>query len=264
MNRTDLRALIQEIVASVLAAQALPRRALVALSGGRAGYDEVVRQLALLHTAGFALDLVQTDAARQVFDQGALHAVGLHDLSPRSARDHELLIVGCLTANTAAKIANGMADNDVTNAVTEFLCSGRPVVAVRSAACPDDLERRLWYPSPPEAYRSVLRRNLETLTALGVRLTDAHLLRDTVLATWTDRVHAGTPSPVLEHRAGPVHPRSDDVRPVVISDRLISHTTLQAMPTGARLRVGRTAIVTSLASDTARDRSITIERESER
>lgn len=255
MNAEDLRAMIRDIVQELLLRPAAARRALVAFTGSDIGYDESLAQLDALRREGFALDCVATDAAAGVLDLGRARATGLTPLAPDAAADHPLLIIPTLSTNTAAKAATLIADTRVTNLIAEFLLTGRPVVAVRCGACPDSAERLARYPHAPEAFKAAQRRNLQALASYGVRFTEPDGLRQAVL-------DASAPASPATAPATPVvpHPATPGAQPAREQSRLISHRTIDGLPPGFVLRIGTSAIVTSLARDTARERAITIER----
>ncbi len=259
MTVEHLRVIVRDVVEAFLAERAstTPRRALVALSGAQLGFEIALPQLEALVADGWVLDVVQSGAARERLDQDRLRAIGLRAPAPDAPTDHPLLIVAALSANTAAKLAHGIDDTPVTRAVTDFLLSNRPVIAVTTAASPDSQEKRALYPDTPEAFRAVLRANLQALRSFGVRLVDVQQIEEAVRAAWRNGDPGSTRGarpPGMTIAAGPI---------VRCGERLVSQRLVQRLAPGTVLRIDASAIVTALARDTARARAITVEREEE-
>ena len=258
MTLEELRAIVREVVQTLTAEQAVGtgRRALVALTGARTGFDEALHQLELLVSDGWSLDMVQSAAARERLPQDVLRRAGLREVPPGGPTDHGLLVVAALSANTAAKLAHGIDDTPVTRVVTDFLLSGRPVVAAATAASPDSAARRAAYPDVPNAYRGMLLGNLQALQSFGVRLVDGSEIARAVddarraMTTWGG---SGGPAPTT----------LDGTR-MTCHERLVSHRVIQPIPRGTVLTIDAGAIVTALARDTARARQITVHREEEK
>lgn len=241
VRRTILEILAQE-PGIALADDQPARRALVLFTGAWLGFDESVRELERIRDAGVHLDIVQTESSRLHLDQTKITALG-PEVTSNLVSTHPMLIVPTLTVNCAAKVAHGMADNLATNVIHEFILLNRPIVAVRTAACPDAVEKKEWFPHIPPAFAHVLRENLVALESFGVRLTGVNDLADGVLAAWRDL--EGAPSA----QGGAVLPD------------LVSHALLSTVPSGGVLRVAAKALVTALAADEAAERGIRIERQ---
>ena len=218
------------------------RRALVLFTGAWLGFDESVRQLERVRDSGVHLDVVQTESSRLHLDQTKILSLG-PEVTSNLVSTHPMLVVPTLTVNCAAKVAHGMADNLATNLIHEFLLLNRPIVAVRTAACPDDPEKKEWFPAIPPAFAQVLRNNLVALEKFGVRLTGVGDLAEGVLDAWR----------ILDAR-------SSDTAVAALPD-LVSYDLLSAVPDGTILKVAPRALVTALAKDEAAARGITIQRQ---
>lgn len=246
MTEDELRELIRETIIELLA----PRRALVLFTGALLGFDAAAAGLEQVVADGIELDCVQTPSAERILDQDRIRAIGIGQASTDLVYDHEMLIVATLTANIAAKAAHGIADCLASNLFAEFIMAGRPVVAVRTASCPDSPEKRERFPRMPASYAARLRANLADLASYGVELTDAAALHRCVVATWHRRLSGPAPVMVAEP-AG---------MPVTCPLSLISHQVVQTLPPGTQLRISPRARVTALAGDAAASRSIRIVR----
>lgn len=244
VRRTILEILANEPEVALAAGQP-ERRALVVFTGAWLGFDESVRQLQRVRDAGVHLDIVQTESSRLHLDQSKITSLG-PEVTSNLVSTHPVLVIPTLTVNAAAKVAHGMADNLATNLMHEFILLNRPVIAVRTAACPDDPEKKEWFPNIPPAFAQVLRQNLVTLESFGVKLTGTTGLADLVLRTCRqlDGGHAAAPGAV----------------PADLPD-LVSFELLQGLADGAVLRVAPKALVTALAKDEAAARGIRIERQ---
>lgn len=251
MNEAQLRDLVREVVLEMLAAnpQAFSvkpeRRALVMFTGAWLGFDESIVQLQRLRDDGVQLDIIQTESAKRFLEQDKIASLG-PEVTAKLVSDHPMLIIPTLTVNCAAKVAYGMADNLATNVIHEFILLNRPVVAVRTAACPDDMEKKAWFPDIPPAFAEVLRKNLAALASFGVTLCGASGLRRAVQSTWQ----------AMEGRSAlTVTPEEAVPRP-----DFVSHGMIRTLAPGTVLHVAANAIVTHLARDEAAASGVRIER----
>lgn len=185
MTPDQLKALIRQAIVELVAPQ--PRRALVVFTGGLLGFEESLSGLRALAAEGVALSLVQTPSARRVLDQEKIAALCIPEVDAHLVADHEMLIAPTLTGNIAAKVAHGVADCLASNLFSEFIMSGRLVVASSTAIDPDQAPKRSVYPSMPSGYADLLRQNLATLTSFGVRLGRCQTLARTALAAFDRR-----------------------------------------------------------------------------
>lgn len=248
MTEAELKDLVRRTLLDLLAHQPgivtgdgeQPRRALVLFTGAWLGFDESVRQLEQVRDAGVHLDVIQTESSRLHLEQHKIKALG-PEVTTNLVSTHPMLIIPTLTVNCAAKVAHGMADNLATNVMHEFILLNRPIVAVSTAADPDDPEKQEWFPQIPPAFAAVLRRNLQALRDFGIRLTGTRGLNEAVMDAWRE---LDAPAPAAEW----------------LPD-LVSHELLQTVPDGHVLRVAPRALVTALARDEAAERGIRIERQ---
>ena len=251
MNEAQLRDLVRQVVLEMLArAKDTPaepaKRALVLFTGAWLGFDESIRQLQRLRDDGLQLDIIQTESAKRFLEQDKIASLG-PEVTANLVSTHPMLIIPTLTANCAANVAHGMADNLATNVIHEFILLNRPVVAVRTAACPDDPEKQDWFPHIPSAFAEVLRSNLAALTSFGVTLCGATGLHRAVQGAWQATEHRSTPSP------------SD----VTSLPDFVSQGMIRGLQPGTVLNVAANAIVTHLARDEAAAFDVRIRREGE-
>lgn len=190
MDNAEVRALVERIVAEMTPTAAplprpvpVPNSAIVLFSGASVSMETVLQQMRQIGQAGVRLDYVQTKSAEQVLDQEVVRGLGMTPRAESKVGNHSMLIVPLLTVNLAAKAANAIADDEASNLFAQFIQSGRPIVAVRDACCPDSTGRRAIYPDVPAAYRRRLIENLKALDSYGVQLVNADQLAAKVLET---------------------------------------------------------------------------------
>ncbi|MFZ1284613.1 MAG: flavoprotein [Propionicimonas sp.] len=258
MTEAELRELIRRTIEEIL--NPPPRRALVLFTGALLGFEASLEGLRRIAADGVELDYVQTPSATRILDQDKIAALGMTEVSRKLVAEHQMLIVPTLTVNTAAKAAHAVADCLATNLFQEFVMANRPIVAVRTAACPDSPEKRDWFPNMPAGFAAVLRENLTRLDSFGVRLCSAARLHETVMTAWAD--HLGAPGPVAAVTPATPVASVPAATPAAIECHrtLISHGVVQPLPVGSLLRIEASAKVTAMARDAASSRSIRIER----
>ncbi|HSO69702.1 MAG TPA: flavoprotein [Arachnia sp.] len=242
MTESQLRDLIREVIAGLMPQRVAPRAAsstgLVLFTGALLGFEEACASLTRLNPQ-MSLDWIQTDSARRVLDQDTIAGIGMTPADKSLVASHDLLIVPTLTVNMVAKVVHGVGDCLASNVIAEFIMSGKPVVAVTNAACPDSEGKRSWFPHMPSGYQAMLRKNLATLRSFGVQLSDASRL---------DRA-------VLRQAGGPaVAPPSE-----APAERVVTEATVAARSDGAIIRLHPRAIVTDLAREAAAKRHITLQ-----
>jgi hypothetical protein len=281
MLENELRAVIREVLVELLGPQR--RRALVMFTGGLLGFEDAVDELRALGAAGVELDYIQTPSAQRILDQDLIASLGMREVQNKYVEEHHMLIAPTLTSNIAAKVAHGIADCRASNLFSEFIMTNKPVVASRTAICPDGDAKQGWFPAMPEGYAAMLRGNLSALASFGVRLAEARTLCRTALAAWEraeeqrrapliaalgDSPAAvlqqlGAPASPVETRAATVAaPATTSARTVVpCRQKLISQQIIARVPDGAELRIAPAAKITALAHELAAQRAISITRE---
>lgn len=251
MNEAQLRDLVRQVVLEMMATQHdMPvepaKRALVLFTGAWLGFDESILQLQQLRHDGIQLDVIQTASAKRFLDQDKIASLG-PEVTDNLVSTHPMLIIPTLTVNCVATVAHGMADSLATNVIHEFILLNRPVVAVRTAACPDDMEKKEWFPDIPPAFAEVLRNNLDAWASFGVSLCGASGLRRAVQRAWK----------TMEGKDA--HKAAGDK--VTSLPGLVSHETIRSLQPGTVLNVASNAIITHLARDEAVASGVHIKRE---
>lgn len=277
MTEQELRDLIRGIVAEILGQERPRKNALVLFSGALLGFEAALASLTRLTAEpGLALNWTQTPSAERILDQAKIAEVGMVHASASLVQAHDLLIVPTATVNLVAKVAHGIGDCLASNVMAEFIMSNRPVVVAVNAACPDSADKRGWFPRMPAGYQEMLRGNLATLRSFGVRLTTADKLDEAARTVGSPAEHSATPAPRPAAPAITVPPAPSSgvcadwvgdypdetiaPAPVACTARVISESLIRDTAPGSVLCVGRSALVTPLARETAATRNITIEK----
>jgi len=258
MTEAELRDIIR-LILDAIAEVHRPKRGLVVFTGAAVGFDEALASLRQAKTA-LPLAFVQTNSAKFVLDQEKVASLGLEPAGPHLTVGYDLLIVPTLTANTAAKAAYSMADALASNLIMEYLLMGKPVVAASTAADPDAPAKRALFPHPAPGQAAVMRDNLRRLADLGVQLCAAEALGQAICQA--AGLPAGPPASLPPPVRPPAAPPAADstAEPIRCPERLLAAHQIQGLPDGATVIVRPDAIITHMAIDMARQRSIIIER----
>lgn len=156
------------------------KTATVLFSGALIGYGDAVPALKALKADGWKLTAVLSKAASQVLteerikndiDPEAIYVEGAPINGRQIIDDNQYVIIPELTINTAAKVANCISDNLLTNMISRAMATGKPVIASIDGCCPDNEIRAKIGFSVTEAYKARMRRNLEDLKDYGIILT---------------------------------------------------------------------------------------------
>ena len=251
MDEQELREIIALILDAIEEVMR-PKRALVLFTGALLGFQESLAGLGQLSRAGWQMTSLMTTSAEYLLDKAKIDELGMVKPGGNLVAHHDVLIIPTCTVNTVAKVACGIADSLATNLISEFLSTGKTVVAASTGADPDSAAKKARFPLLGAAQASLWRDNLNRARALGVRFCEAADLASCVDSTLTPASGART-----EDSLGDV-PQS--ARRMVGVGRLVSGSDIQPLPAGSVLAIPRDAVVTAMAIDLARTRSIRIER----
>jgi len=238
MTEEQVRALITAVVEEILARQRA-KRVLVLWAGALLGCGEAWEAMRRLADLGLDLHYLQTPSAERLLNQAKVTAVGTPAPKGHYVLEHDLLVVPTLTSNLTAKVAHGVADCLGSNVIADFIQTGKPVIASRTAVDPAGAPKQGVYPLMPPGYAALLAGNLATLAGFGVTLADADQLDAAVLAV---------PGPA----AAGVTEGTVPLSRVRLTQQLISFATVAMCPDGTVFSVAPTAIVTAAAADYAR------------
>jgi hypothetical protein len=186
MNKTEFENALMSTIVDYISDQIVLRymeackKAVVLFSGALIGYQDAVPALNELKKDGWKLTAVLSKAAGQVLteerikndiDPEAIFVEGAPVNGRQIIDDNQFVIIPELTINTAAKVANCISDNLLTNMISRAMATGKPIVAAIDGCCPDNAVRAKIGFKVTDAYKARMRRNLEDLQDYGIVLT---------------------------------------------------------------------------------------------
>lgn len=244
-----LRQLGQEPVAAADKAIHRDRQALAVFTGGTIGLEQSLVELQKMQAQNIELTVVLSAAAEQVVGikrvqdclGSEISVVTTQSPYPgKLLRTADLVLVPVLTQNTAAKLACTLSDSLATTLVMQALMLGKPVIAAKNAADPQDSWRatRNMGQCPPGLLRA-LQENLRKLEGYGIQLVQVE-----DLAAGSQKILDRSINPVLS---------TPNVKKSVLDASAIKAAAGQGLK---RLEVLPGMIITPLARDVARDYGI--------
>ena len=286
MNKNDFENALMSTIVDYISDQIILRyvnaskQAAVLFTGALIGYQDAVNSLRELKADGWKFTAVLSAAAgellteeriRNDIDPDAIYVEGAPVNGRKIIDDSQFVIVPCLTINTAAKVANCINDNLITNMIYYSMTQGKPVVAAVDGCCPDNKVREQKGFKVTEAYKARLRRNLEDMITYGIHLTTDVNLFEKVNDVFT--ASFDFPLPSSDDKAGqeeakaiscgcPVKEKGEGAS-VRLDKKVIGRIDIaKAICSCAgdvtRVIVRKDAIVTQLAKDAASERNILI------
>lgn len=176
--------LVEKIVDEVIKRiNAQAKSALVLFTGGTIGFNEAMDSLIKVQKNGWQLKVVLSDDALKVLDSKAIKGelkldTIYHSNNIKSQKDLygsvDLMIVGTLSINTAAKLACGITDTVLLSLINHGFMAGVPLVAAHNACNPNDPRRiELGMGKSTQAYRKMLISNMDRLVEFGMTLVEA-------------------------------------------------------------------------------------------
>lgn len=284
MNRVEFENALMSTIVDYISDQVILRymdackTACVLFTGASIGYGDAVSSLKELKEDGWKLTAVLSKAAAEVLteerikadvDPDCIYVEGAPVDGRKIVDENSLVIIPTLTINTAAKIANCINDNLVTNMVYRAMTAGKPIVAAVDGCCPDNEVRNKIGFKVTDAYKKRLRQNLEDIQSYGIVLTV-----DKDLSRKVDKVHcAGFSFPIpssdtkLEKKgkgvsgSGKIVERQTFDSSLKLEKRVIGRVDIAKNARYKTIIVPEGAVVTGLAVDEAMNRGITILKE---
>lgn len=229
LDRILIDLLSDRIVAELAARR---RRGLLVFAATDLGLDAALASLATLARAGWRFEWTAEAALREDL---AARLDWPEAAAPVTLSRAALVLVPALSLSLAAKLALGIADDPLSQILTEALDRGRRIVAARDGVCPaarDRLARGL-VPAT-EARRALMRDHLQALAAQGVELG------------W-----AATLARMVEGAGAAAAPMQES--------GLFGAQQARAIP-GPSVRLGRAVLLTPAAQDILAARGIAISR----
>ncbi|MGE5454858.1 MAG: flavoprotein, partial [Methylocystaceae bacterium] len=164
-------------------------KVLVVFTGGVIGLDKAVEELKIIQNLNNVdLKVILSHSAEKVIGVKRLKQelgeqidiITAQEPYPRKVLEEtDLIIVPVLTMNTAAKVALLLADTPVCTLVLQALLRGKPVIAAKNAADPDDYQRVMNNMNRANsALRAALQSQLTKLETYGVTLVPVEKLAE--------------------------------------------------------------------------------------
>lgn len=265
------------------------KKAVLLFTGSLAGFSGVPEMIETLHRQGWELQAVLSKGAetvlpieklRQSLPEESISATeDIRELR-RLIDERPFLLLPALTVNTAAKIAYCIADEPISNAAAYGIGRGKRILACVDGCCPD---RKALLPGgfhAPEAYREQMKNNLTALAGYGIWLTDiqslpaeaerqfaAFIQNENRVDIWHNQKSVsmasavkGCQSPPLPLTASGVtacqFPSTSSAVTDLRSIRVIGKGDVLSCSPGSRLLTTREAVITQVAFDEIRRRSI--------
>ena len=193
MNRNEFENALMSTIVEYISDQIVLRymdackKAAVLFSGALIGYADAVRSLQELKKDGWKLTVVMSKAAGEVLTEErikndigpeAIYVEGAPINGRQIIDDNQFVLVPALTINTAAKVANCISDNLLTNMISRAMATGKPVVAAVDGCCPDNAVRAKLGFKVTDAYKVRMRGKLGALQSFGIHLAGDRNLFD--------------------------------------------------------------------------------------
>lgn len=285
MNRNEFENALMSTIVEYISDQIVLRymdackKAVVLFSGALIGYAEAVPALNELKKDGWQLTAVLSKAAAEVLteerikndiDPEAIYVEGAPVNGRQIIDDNQFVIIPELTINTAAKVANCISDNLLTNMISRAMATGKPIIASIDGCCPDnEVRARLGF-KVTDAYKARMRRNLEDLRDFGINLTvNANLFRKVTkvyAASFDFPVPGSNTEPAKEEKKAEACGCSCKVQAqptgsVTLDKKVIGRIDIAKNANVQTIIVRSDAVITGLASDEAARRGITITKQ---
>lgn len=284
MNRNEFENALMSTIVEYISDQIVLRymdackKAAVLFSGALIGYADAVRSLNELKKDGWSLTVIMSKAADEVLTKeriqndigpDAIYVEGAPVNGRQIIDDNQFVIVPALTINTAAKVANCISDNLLTNMISRAMATGKPIVAAVDGCCPDNEVRAKLGFKVTDAYKARMRSNLEALQSYGIHLTVDNNLFEKVNKVYTASFDFPAPDSdekPAQEKAKPAAGTScgcskpAETASVKLDKKVIGRVDIAKSARFKTIIVGADAVVTGLAVDEAYNRGITIVR----
>ena len=222
-------------------------------------------------------EVITEERIRNDIGPDAIYVEGAPVNGRQIVDDSQFVIIPSLTINTAAKVANCISDNLLTNMISRAMATGKPIVAAIDGCCPDNKVREQLGFKVTEAYKAKMRHNLEDMLAYGITLTTDYSLCSKVNEVFSakvslpaldnskpapkkDRIVSTKMEPAVQSVSQPVK-KVETPSSVKLDKKVIGRVDIAKNARFKTIVVRQDALVTGLAKDEALNRGITIVKE---
>ncbi|MEA4988799.1 MAG: flavoprotein [Anaerovorax sp.] len=268
MSKENLEKIIEEVLIAYIAERVIEKisnrnkKALVVFTGSPMNFDEALNHLSKLREKGFTFHVFLSDSAKFLLDftriEQRLHPVFIDDdccgMPELLVKEFGTVIVPTMTRNTAAKIACGIADSPASRFISNALMKGKNVIIAIDGCCPDNKENIENGYRMTETLKAQLRDNMKKMASYGAYLTTAdHLYDSTVRKVFQEM---STDQESVENTAN-----GKKAECTVLSNKVIGNSDIIINSGFQKIIIGKNALVTKLAEDTAKKNKIQLIRE---
>ncbi|MGL4607705.1 MAG: flavoprotein [Eubacteriaceae bacterium] len=251
--------LIQKIVDEVVRRiKNQPKTALVLFTGATIGFRQAMDSLLKLQGDGWQLKVVLSDDGMKVLDSEAIKKELNLDtvyFSGNVISQKELygtvdmMIIGSMSVNTAAKLAIGITDTVLLSLINHGFMAGTPVIGAIDACDPDDPKRAaLGMGNSPKMYREMLLKNIETLRCFGMQLVQADCLYEAAVGK---KLKEAEPKNLITNNIGlnprEHSPKADVGKAYTISKKVITRSDILKAQKEKVVIIPSEAIITEYA-----------------
>lgn len=270
MSRENLENVIYEVLISCIAERVAEKiamynkKALVVFTGSLMNFDDAMESLEKLRKDGFTFEVFLSETAKFLLDLTKIKHIlqpteiyqDSHGIPEQLAKNFETVIVPTMTINTAAKIACCMADTPASRLISNAMMRGKNVIIGIDGCCPDNKERVAKGYKMTEPLKAQLRDNMRKMAAYGAYLTTLEDLYDSTKKKVL--LHQGPKGEILYENKMET---SENAGCRVLSKKVIGNVDILSNAGCRIIKIGRNALVTKLAEETALKNKIQLIRE---
>jgi hypothetical protein len=226
---------------------------MVVFTAATVAFSEALQQVRNLICNGFRVQLVFSEAAKQLLSKAVLEQLAgfphVATLEPAfwlgALNEARAVVVPLLSLNTLSKLSLLIADNPAANIVLHGLLMGKPVVVARNGADPGAEGRRElgFHRGRPVMARAMAQR-LHAVADFGCTVTDVRELAETVNSLLLHQDALGQET--RERSAAPPGPAAGGAKHFITAAEV-----LHARRAGTALHLGTAAGMTPLAREMA-------------
>ena len=255
-----LARLSQQPAPAPLKAPMEPSKIMVLFTGGTIGLVEGLAAVREIGGLPVEITVVLSTAAEKVIGTSRIKdslgtqcpvLTGQEGYPRALLRAADVLVIPVLTQNTLSKVALTFADTTASTLIMQALMMGKPVIAARNAADPQDhwrIEAGMGKATP--AFMRVLQQHLQQAESYGIQLLDVRELSGAVRNWYDKRLQRQADQPAKATTGAAEAAVAGHGRKTFISAEVIKAAALAG---NKSYRVEAGAILTPLARDIARD-----------
>jgi hypothetical protein len=255
--------LVQKVVEEVMRRiKNQPKKAVVFFTGAGIGFKQSMDSLVKLQKDGWQLKVILSDEGMKVLNPEYIKKelnqdVIYHSGNIKNQMDFcgsaDMLIIGSLTVNTAAKLAVGIADTVLLSIINHEFMAGVPVVGALDACNPDDPTRKkLGLGKSPKKYREMLLNNIQVLQEFGMQLVEADVLYETCIGKVPENreIESIKDETIVEKKESAIKPLLIENREeALLNKKVITRTDILKINGYKTVKIPAESIITEYAKE---------------